>query len=75
MERPLPRCAPSPSRPPPASSATPSVSTTLNVYTHLFDHAEHAKTVIERLEGWFGEALQPAAPEVPADREVIKIGR
>jgi hypothetical protein len=45
------------------------------VYTHLFDHAEHAKTVIERLEGWFGEALQPAAPEVPADREVIKIGR
>lgn len=28
------------------------------VYTHLFDHAEHAKTVIERLEGRFGETLQ-----------------
>jgi integrase len=37
-----------------------SISTTLNTYTHLFDHAEHAKSVIERLEGRFGEVLQSA---------------
>ena len=37
-----------------------SVSTTLNVYTHLFDHAEHAATVMERLEGRFGETLRRA---------------
>ena len=45
-----------------------SVSTTLNVYTHLFDHAEHAATVMERLEGRFGAVLQPAAPERVAGR-------
>ena len=39
-----------------------SVSATLNVYTHLFDHAEHAATVIERLEGRFGDLLQPHDP-------------
>ena len=33
-----------------------SLSTTLNVYTHLFDYAEHAATVMERLEGRFGDA-------------------
>lgn len=36
-----------------------SVSSTLNVYTHLFDHVEHAATVMERLEGRFGETLRP----------------
>jgi len=39
-----------------------SVSTTLNVSTHLFDSAEHAATVIERLEGRVGETLRPADP-------------
>jgi len=34
-----------------------SITTTLNVYTHLFDHAEHAASVIERLEDRFGEVL------------------
>ena len=52
-----------------------SVSTTLNVYTHLFDHAEHAKTVIERLEGRFGETLQPSEPDLPAGNQVIEIRR
>ena len=45
------------------------VSTTLNVYTHMFDHAEHAATVMERLEGRFGETLRPADPEAPAGQE------
>ena len=36
------------------------VSTTLNVYTDLFDHAEHAASVTGRLEGRFGETLRPA---------------
>ena len=40
-----------------------SVSTTLNVYTHLFDHAEHAATVLERLEGRFGETLRATETE------------
>ena len=35
------------------------VSTTLDVYTHLFDHAEHAATVIDRLQSRFGDVLQP----------------
>jgi len=52
-----------------------SVSTTLNVYTHLFDHAEHATTVIERLESRFGETLQPTQPDLPAGHQVIEIGR
>ena len=52
-----------------------SVSTTLNVYTHLFDHAEHAATVIERLEARFAEMLQPTSPDLPAGRQVIEIGR
>ncbi len=47
----------------------------LNVYTHLFDHAEHAATVMERLEGRFGETLQSAHPEAPADQEVVVIRR
>ena len=51
-----------------------SVSTTLNVYTHLFDHAEHAKTVIERLEGRFAETLQPTEPDLHG-HQVIEIGR
>lgn len=45
-----------------------SVSTTLNVYTHLFDHAEHAATVMERLEGRFGAVLQPAEPKPLLDQ-------
>jgi hypothetical protein len=52
-----------------------SVSTTLNVHMHLFDHAEHAETVIERLEGRFGETLQPTRPELPTGPQVIEIGR
>jgi integrase len=40
-----------------------SVSTTLNVYTHLFDHVEHAATVMERLEGRFGNVLTVAERE------------
>jgi len=32
------------------------------VSTHLFDSAEHAATVIERLEGRVGETLRPADP-------------
>jgi Phage integrase family len=40
-----------------------SVSTTLNVYTHLFDHVEHAATVVERLEARFAGALQNHAGE------------
>jgi hypothetical protein len=47
----------------------------LNVYTHLFDHGEHAKTVIERLESRFGETLQPSRPDLPAGRQVIEFGR
>jgi hypothetical protein len=47
----------------------------LNVYTHLFDHAEHAATVIERLEARFAEMLQPTSPDLPAGRQVIEIGR
>jgi len=43
--------------------------------THLFDHAEHAATVIERLEGRFGETLQPSEPDLPAGNQVIEIGR
>ena len=35
-----------------------SITTTLNVYTHLFDHAEHAASVIERLEDRFGDVLR-----------------
>ena len=52
-----------------------SVSTTLSVYTHLFDHAEHAATVIERLEARFAETLHPTQPDLPADHQVIQIGR
>lgn len=37
-----------------------SITTTLNVYTHLFDHAEHAASVIGRLEDSFGDVLRPA---------------
>ena len=51
-----------------------SVSTTLNVYTHLFDHAEHAATVIERLESRFAETLQPTELDRPG-HQVIEIGR
>jgi hypothetical protein len=51
------------------------VSTTLNVYTHLFGHAEHAVTVMERLESRFGETLRPAEPEPPTDTEPIVIRR
>ena len=47
----------------------------LNVYTHLFDHAEHAATVIERLEARFAETLHPTQPDLPADHQVIQIGR
>jgi hypothetical protein len=32
-------------------------------------------TVIERLEGGFGETLQPVVPERPAGHRVIEIGR
>jgi len=46
-----------------------SVSTTLNVYTHLFDHAEHAATVIEKLEGRFGDVLQTADDQPAAGQE------
>jgi len=45
------------------------VSTTLNVYTHLLDHAEHAEHVIERLEGRFGDLLQPADGQPAASQE------
>jgi hypothetical protein len=38
-----------------------SITTTLNTYTHLFDHAEHAKTVIERLETGFAAMLATPA--------------
>ncbi len=46
------------------------VSTTLNVYVHLFDRAEHAATVIDRLESRFAKVLasenaRPVAPEEP----------
>jgi len=34
-----------------------SITTTLNVYAHLFDHAEHAASVIGRLEDSFGDVL------------------
>ena len=51
-----------------------SVSTTLNVYTHLFDHAEHAATVMERLEGRFGSVLTPAEVSPPPP-EQVKIRR
>jgi hypothetical protein len=45
------------------------VSTTLNVYTHLFDHAEHAATVIDRLESRFADVLQPQDEiRVPQER-------
>jgi len=36
--------------------------------------AEHAKTVIERLEDRFGETLQPTEPDRPG-HQVIEIGR
>ena len=52
-----------------------SVSTTLSAYTHLFDHAEHAATVIERLEARFAETLHPTQPDLPAGHQVIQIGR
>ena len=35
------------------------VTTTLNTYTHLFDHARNAKAVSERLEQEFGGILNP----------------
>lgn len=34
-----------------------SISTTLGTYTHLFDHVEHAATVVERLEARFASVL------------------
>jgi integrase len=40
-----------------------SITTTLNVYTHLFDHAEHAASVIERLEDSFGDLLATRADQ------------
>ena len=46
-----------------------SVSTTLNVYTHLFDHAQHAATVMERLEGRFGDVLRTADDKLAASQE------
>jgi hypothetical protein len=52
-----------------------SVSTTLDVYTHLFDHAEHAATAIERLEGRFGDVLQQANVEQPTGTETVVIRR
>ncbi len=35
-----------------------SITTTLNVYTHRFDHAEHSASVIGRLEDSFGDVLR-----------------
>jgi integrase len=52
-----------------------SVSTTLNVYTHLFDHVEHAATVMERPQARFGETLRPVEPEPSAGQEAVAIGR
>jgi site-specific recombinase XerC len=52
-----------------------SVSTTLNLYTHLFDDAEHAATVMERSEGRFGETLRPVAPDPAANQEAVVIRR
>jgi hypothetical protein len=45
----------------------------LNVYTHLFDHAEHAVTVMERLEGRFGDVLQPAEAQTQAVCETAAV--
>lgn len=45
------------------------------MYTHLFDHAEHAATVMERLEGRFGAMLRRAAPEAPAGQEAVATRR
>ena len=47
----------------------------LHAYTHTFDHAEHAATVMERLEGRFGETLRPTEPETPAGQAVVVIRR
>jgi len=36
---------------------------------HPFDHAEHAATVIEKLEGGFADVLQPANDQPTASQE------
>ena len=54
--------------------ALPTPGSRSDVYTHLFVHAEHAVTVIERLEGRLGERLQPTEPDLPG-QQVIEIGR
>ena len=48
-----------------------SITTTLNVYAHLFDHAEHAASVIGRLEDSFGTSwgAPKAEPPNPAHGE------
>ena len=38
-----------------------SITLPLNVYTHKFDHAEHAASVIGRLKDSFGDVLGRAA--------------
>jgi integrase len=43
-----------------------SITTTLNVYTHLFDHAENASTVIGWLEEQFGGIPSAAGSEAAA---------
>ena len=40
-----------------------------------FDHAEHATTVMDRLECRFGETLRPAEPEPPTGHEAVVITR
>ena len=40
-----------------------SITTSLNTYTHLSDHAEHAASVIGRLEDRFGDLLATRADQ------------
>jgi len=51
-----------------------SITTTLNTYTHLFDHVQHAATVIGRLEERFAHVLENTNDTPPPLRLVVGPG-
>lgn len=51
-----------------------SIATTLGTYTHLFDRAEHGKTLIAGLEGRFADILQPLNSDPESVAEVVALG-
>jgi integrase len=49
------------------------ITTTLNTYTHLFDHARNAETVKQRLEQEFAAILAAGPRSEPGEADVIEM--